>query len=106
MNEFSWSDLALYALNGREVECCASFDEWMKRNKWVTTRIAFTRVNEAEVSTIFIATDIRWKQPPELFETMIFGGPYNHCTWKYTTYDAAEEGHNLIVKALTEGVEP
>lgn len=59
-------------------------------------RIAYTDINDkCNVSTVFLGMDHNYRRTgdPILFETMIFGGPLNEETWRYTTYDDAERGH-------------
>lgn len=36
--------------------------------------------------------------PPLIFETMIFGGPYDQLQWRWPTEAAARAGHALAVK--------
>jgi hypothetical protein len=72
-----------------------------------TRRVAETEVGEARVSTVFLGLDHGWSGgPPEVFETMIFGGSFDEYQWRYATWDAAAAGHKRIVVALTEGVTP
>ena len=69
------------------------------------------RVNHTEVtdkvtvSTVFIGIDHRFdnKGPPLLFETMIFGGHFDQETWRYSSWDDAEIGHQMAVKKVREG---
>lgn len=56
------------------------------------------------VSTVFLGLDHSFGLgPPEVFETMIFGGPHDQSCWRYSTYDAAVAGHRhavLVAKLL------
>lgn len=37
------------------------------------------------------------------FETMVFGGPYDHYCMRYETYPEAQVGHGIIVNRLAQG---
>jgi hypothetical protein len=51
------------------------------------------------VSTVFLGLDHNYFRGPRpvLFETMVFGGPHDGSTWRYSTWDAAEVGHRRAV---------
>jgi len=55
----------------------------------------------SRVSTVFLGVDHRHfgGGPPLLFETMIFGGPLDLSCWRYASWDDAEVGHAMAVKA-------
>jgi len=38
--------------------------------------------------------------PPDLFETMIFGGEYDNYQKRYKTYEEALEGHENTLKMI------
>ena len=69
-------------------------------------RVGSDEVGEARVSTVFLGIDHGFGGPPLWFETMIFGGPHDNGTWRYTTWDEAAVGHRRIVSALQEGRDP
>jgi hypothetical protein len=56
------------------------------------------------VSTVFLGLDHNFmeKGPPILFETMVFGGPFNHTMWRYATWDEAVKGHEQLVKMVRD----
>lgn len=61
------------------------------------------------VSTVLLCLDHNWSGhgPPEIFETMTFGGDENaQNMWRYSTLEQARNGHHRIVRALTEGRSP
>lgn len=70
--------------------------------------VAKTRVDDAEVSTVFLGRDHRYwgGGDPLLYETMIFDGQYDSFCDRYCTRDEAAEGHERIVAALREGRDP
>jgi hypothetical protein len=70
-------------------------------------RVARTQVAEANVSTVFLGIDHNFGGGrPIFFETMIFGGSHDQDCWRYHDWTAAEDGHQLIVEALTAGTDP
>jgi hypothetical protein len=97
-----------YVLRGHEAVATDDSREWARMwEKPDSRRVAKDTIGEAEVSTVFLGLDHNWLGGrPLLFETMIFGGPYNERQWRYSTWEEAEAGHRLIVRALREGREP
>lgn len=66
-----------------------------------------THVGDADVSTVFLGLNrAHFGEPPLLFETMIFGGPWDSYQWRYTLRAEAERGHAAIVAKLRAGEEP
>lgn len=60
------------------------------------------------VSTVWLGIDHNWmgRGLPIIFETMIFGGPYDQAQERYATELAAQEGHMRTVTDLAAGVAP
>ena len=73
------SILRFYKLTGREIAECPP-DEWICAPM---PHIGDTTIGNVRVSTIFLGLDhnVFGDRPPELFETMVFGGP-NGCWFK------------------------
>jgi hypothetical protein len=71
-------------------------------------RVGDDTVDGQRVSTVFLEMDHNWEPAgsPILFETMIFGGPYDTDMWRYSTYDEAKLGHDRIVNCLKAGANP
>lgn len=66
--------------------------------------VAKTDVNHVCVSTVFLGLDHAFGEgPPQLFETLVFGGPLADEMERYSTWDEAEAGHKAMV-ARVEGV--
>lgn len=91
--------MRLYILgpDGRTPVKAASTLEW---GRWFevnreTRVVAAWTDNGVTVSTVFLGSDHQWLPggKPLLFETMIFGGPDDQDTWRYSTWDEAEAGH-------------
>lgn len=70
---------------------------WMRNSK--ERFIKKTKLpNELEVSTVFLGLDHNWgKGEPLLFETMVFGLKDVEDMERYSTYDEAEKGHEVMV---------
>lgn len=58
--------------------------------------------NEIFISTVFLGLDIMGGDKPVeelvLFESMVFGGEYNHYKRMYCSYQEAEQGHQEIIE--------
>jgi hypothetical protein len=59
------------------------------------------------ISTVFLGLDQNFltSGPPILFETMVFGGPYNGLTRRYPTWSRSVRGHRKIVKLLKRPID-
>lgn len=57
--------------------------------------VAKSSKGDVRVSTVFLGLNHQWEPggPPEIFETMIFGGEHDQDMWRYATWEEAEEGH-------------
>jgi hypothetical protein len=81
--------------------------EWAKKYESENRVISRDTVGDADVSTVFLGVDHRYGPgPPVLWETLIFGGAYDGNMWRYTSYEAAAQGHVNVVKCLMVGLEP
>jgi hypothetical protein len=96
-----------YILDGhRPVPCddlmqwCHEFDR-RKKERQDPWRVALTKLDNADVSTVFLGLDHSFGDgPPELFETMIFGGEHHEFCERYSTWEAAEAGHARAVELV------
>lgn len=91
-----WPKYAI--LHGREAYGC-SMPTWAKWLGESMERVVATTGNsEVLVSTVFLGLNHQCLPggPPLWFETMVFGGPLDRETERYTTYDQAEEGHRRM----------
>ena len=66
------------------------------------SRVARTTVGDAEVSTVWTGVS----DSGHIFETMIFGGPYNERSIRYRTELDALKGHLGVVADLVAGRAP
>lgn len=63
--------------------------------------VAKTQVYDGcNVSTVFLGLDHGYRpgDPPIVFETMVFGGPFDQDQERYATWDEAVAGHARWVK--------
>ena len=60
------------------------------------------RVGEILVSTVFLANDHNFMEegPPILWETMIFGGEHDQYQERYSSREAALEGHEKALQLV------
>ena len=58
--------------------------------------------SEATVSTVFLGFDLSGglRDPPVMFETMVFGGPFNGDRYRYVSWDDAKRGHATVVQVV------
>jgi len=72
-------------------------------------RVAYTEIDAADcyVSTVWLGLNHNWfAGPPEIFETMVFGGAYGGACIRYATETDAQSGHARTVAAVTAGRSP
>ena len=68
-----------------------AWSKWFEKGDRV---VAKTSVGEAEVSTVFLGLDHSFGgSAPLLYETMVFGGPFDGEQERYATKDQAQAGH-------------
>lgn len=97
-----------WMLDGHTPVPAPSLMEWARWYETADRRVARTRIGEAEVSTVFLGLNHNFEHSgrPVLFETMVFGGPWDEHQWRYSTWEEAEEGHAGIVAMLERGEVP
>lgn len=76
--------------------------EWAQWFETADRKVDLTDTPHGRVSTVFLGIDHRLggNGPPVLYETMVFGGPYDADGERYTTVENAREGHARWVKKL------
>ena len=62
------------------------------------TYVLDNRARRMLVSTVFLGVD---HALDVLFETMILGGTLNGTTWRYSTHQQAELGHEKVVNLIS-----
>ena len=74
---------------------------WFERGTAAQRRVAFDKIGDVEVSTVFLGLDHSFGGgPPMIFETLIFGGERDGEMWRYSTMKQAKEGHAEVVASL------
>ena len=64
-------------------------------------RVAKSSVSKVKISTVFLGIDTLFgKGKPLLYETMVFGGVYDHYQRKYSSRKEAMKGHKETVKMV------
>jgi hypothetical protein len=89
-----------YLLDGHLVIPCENLMYWAKWFETANRRVALTKKDSFEVSTVFLGLDHNFGHsgPPLLFETMVFGGPLDQEQERYSTWEEAKVGHKSMVK--------
>lgn len=78
---------------------------WASWNETADRRVAYWKTKGISVSTVFLGLDHSFgdSEEPILFETMVFGGPHDGYTQRYSTFVEAINGHeHTISKVLNE----
>ncbi len=96
-----------YILDGRNPIPCADF---MTRARWFETsdrHVAKSDFGDVRVSTVFVGLDRSFGDgPPLLFETMIFGGPFDQDKYqeRCSTWEEAEAQHAKAVEVARQSL--
>jgi hypothetical protein len=71
-----------------------------------TRRIRETTIGDTWVSTVFLGLDQKLlgfeSGLPLIFETMVFGGPFDDETYRYATEAEAIAGHEAMVERVKQ----
>lgn len=99
-----------YILDGHKA-VPATLMEWAKWYETADRTVAKTQIGDVNVSTVFLGLDHSFGYgPPQLFETMAFGGELDQEQERYSTWDQAIAGHDVMCarvrSTLTTGVKP
>jgi len=92
-----------YILNSKDTVPirCKDMQEWALLFKESMRRVAFDRIDNVEISTVFLGIDHSWLEgPPLLFETMIFGGEEDGYMVRCSTYEEALKQHKETCEML------
>jgi len=77
----------------------AELMKWAQRFEKADRHVAMTEHNGIKVSTVFLGLDHAFGGgPPQLFETMIFGGEHDEYQERCSTWEQAEEMHKVACK--------
>lgn len=85
-----------------------SLEEWGRWFEKADRRILVDEVRQSQISTVFLSVDHSFDEgeEPVLWETMIFGGPFDEFQWRYYSREDAIAGHERIKKMVMLGIEP
>jgi hypothetical protein len=97
------SESKYYVLDGKTAKPVADVIEWGKHFYRDNRRVAEDDTDKGRVSTVFLGLDHAFGSgPPEIFETMVFGGDLDGEMERYSTWEQAEAGHKAMVAKLKE----
>lgn len=87
-----------YILDGHEVRKCENVIEWGEWFEKADRKVAKTLIGDVCISTVFLGLNHRIGDgPPQIFETMVFGGEKAEEMSRYSTWEEAEKGHGVMV---------
>ena len=92
-----------YILKGKTPVAVADLHTWARWFERADRQVDFSIVGPAQISTVFLGLNHNFFNragPPILFETMVFGGPYDGNQDRYSTWEEAERGHEAMVKLM------
>lgn len=97
--------MKFYILDGNEIVMTEDILEWGKALEGDDRRVNNTVLWkgwawQVRVSTVFLGIDHAFTGPPMLFETMVFGGVLDQEMDRYSTWQQAEKGHELMVQRV------
>ena len=88
-----------------EVVPCDNDDPFSDRDfkDSLVRQVGIDVIGRVIVSSIFLSVDHNFFDDgePILFETMVFNGVYNGMQKRYSTWEAAEKGHEEILKQVS-----
>ncbi len=94
-----------YILEDKKTKAVSS-EEWGRWFRTADTRVAVLRDGDILVSTVFLGLNASSESaPPQIFETMVFGGPLDKEQEKCSTWKQAEEMHRRMAQRVVEAVQ-
>lgn len=89
-----------YILDGK-TPVPADLETWANWYQNADRRVAETKVGAVLVSTVFIGLDHNYDEgEPHIFETMIFGGSHHQLCERCSTWEQAEDMHQMAVNLV------
>jgi len=90
-----------FVLDGHEPKPEHDLIVWATWFETADRSVAWTAQDDIVISTVFLGLDHRFGDgPPQLFETMVFGGLEDRELDRYATWDEAIEGHRAMVRKI------
>jgi hypothetical protein len=92
-----------YILEGRNAVPCdlMTWARWFEtaKSRRVISRVT---VGDCDVSTVFLGLNHAYGDgPPQIFETMVFGGKHDGDMERCSTYEEAEAMHAAMVERVS-----
>ena len=89
-------------LDGDLMDVVFKYGMWTQNNE---VHIFDDTIDGIRVSTVFLGVDHNFgRGPAVLFETMVFGGDYNHYCCRYCNRLQAKAGHDQALSMVREGL--
>lgn len=93
-----------YILDGHDV-VPAELMTWARWFEKGDRTVKKTTIGESKVSTVFLGLDHNFGVgPPQLFETMVFGGPLKDEMYRCATWEQAEACHDAMCERVRVAV--
>ncbi len=68
--------------------------------------VARLKEGDILISTVWLGLDHGFGKRRLIFESMVFGGPYDQLQWRYSSEEEAQKGHDILVRAFRENLDP
>jgi hypothetical protein len=81
------------------------YEEWFMKHGTTVAQTKFldTKNININVSTVFLGLDHSYNSTvPILWETMVFGGPFDQQSVQYSSFKDALKGHNIVVDGIID----
>lgn len=83
----------------------SEYEEWVVKHGTTVAQSKFrdTKNIEIYISTVFLGLDYSYNSTvPILWETMVFGGPFDQQSVRYSSFKDALKGHNEIIDGIMD----
>ena len=96
----------LYILEGHDPVATDDAKEWATRYDISNRQVAEDTIGIVRISTVFLGLDVNHGLggPPQLFETMIFGGAQDRYQQRCSTWEEAEAMHARLIALVASGL--
>lgn len=93
-----------YILEGHTPVPCHDLMGWALWFESADRKVAVDHVGDSKISTVFLGVDHAWgaNGPPQLFETMVFGGPMDMHQERCSTWDEAVRQHDRVLEQVRQ----
>jgi hypothetical protein len=94
-----------YGMDGERLSMREWADKFENTDRHIADEIRVIADEPIRISTVLIGIDHRFfpdQGPPLIFETMVFGGPWDGCAWRYPTKEGALAGHDQVIATVMD----